>query len=93
LRGSNRSGFKNEKRGEQEQITRTEEMAPHVCCIVTDAPTRFALDVRTESEIAKPKLVQGCGLLGGRGAITSCTAGSFKTAAKEGSDFTADNSL
>jgi len=36
---------------------------------------------------------QGCVLSGGLGARTSCTAGSFKTAEKDGSDFTVDNSL
>ena len=88
-----RSGPKNGYGGKQNQITRAEERALHVCCIVTEARARFAPDVRTGFEIAEPKPVQGCVLSGGLGARTSCIAGSFRAAAKEGSDFAAESSL
>ena len=88
-----RSGSKNDYSGKQNQITRAEERALHVCCIVTEARARFAPDVRIAPEIAEPKPVQGCVLSGGLGARTSCIAGSFRAAAKEGSVFTAESSL
>ena len=88
-----RSGSKKDDSGEQNQITRAEERALHVCCIVTEARARFAPDVRIEPEIGGPKPVQGCVLSGGLGARTSCIAGSFRAAAKEGSDFMAESSL
>src|SRR6267143_1762469 len=54
-----RSGSKNDDSREQKQITRAEERALHVCCIVTEARARFAPDVRIGPEIGGPKPVQG----------------------------------
>ena len=92
LRGS-RNGSKNQDDEVQNQNSRAEERSPHVCCIVTDTRARFAPDVRTESKIGESKQVQGCVVSGGLGAKTSWIEGSFKNAAKEGSDFTAESSL
>src|SRR6267143_1564442 len=50
-----RSGSENDDSREQKQITRAEERALHVCCIVTDAGARFAPDVPIESGMMNRK--------------------------------------